>query len=337
MWDTAVAARGGATGAAHGPARMRAAVLAAPRRVRVESVELREPAIGEALVRLHGSGVCASSLAVWEGRPWFQYPLAPGAPGHEPWGVIERVGEGVRRVAPGQRVALLGDHPHAEYALASTDLLVPLPDGLEGAFPGESLGCAVNIFRRADIRRGQTVVVIGVGFLGAVLTRLAANAGARVLAVSRRRYALDVAKRFGAAETFAFAGRAETARSVLDATFGRGAPRVVEAVGTQESLDLATELTQESGKLVIAGYHQDGLRQVNLSVWNWRGLDIVNAHERDKRVLVESMRVAAGLVASGALDPEPLYTVYPFERLAEAMDTAAERPDGFMKALVTSA
>ena len=62
-----------------------------------------------------------------------------------------------------------------------------LPASLAGQpFPGEPLGCAMNIFRRSGIEAGQTVAIVGIGFLGAILTRLAAHAGARVIAVSRR-------------------------------------------------------------------------------------------------------------------------------------------------------
>jgi D-arabinose 1-dehydrogenase-like Zn-dependent alcohol dehydrogenase len=59
----------------------------------------------------------------------------------------------------------------------------------------------MNIFKRADIQAGQTVAIVGIGFLGAILTRLATDAGARVIAISRRDYALDLARRMGAAET----------------------------------------------------------------------------------------------------------------------------------------
>ena len=61
---------------------------------------------------------------------------------------------------------------------------------------------------------------------------------------------------------------------------------MIEAVGKQWPLDLAAELTREGGRLVIAGYHQDGPRQVNMQLWNWRGFDVANAHERDPQVAV---------------------------------------------------
>jgi threonine dehydrogenase-like Zn-dependent dehydrogenase len=114
--------------------------------------------------------------------------------------------------------------------------------------------------------------------------------------------------------------------------------RVIEAVGKQWPLDLAAELTRERGKLVIAGYHQDGPRQVNMQLWNWRGLDVINAHERDPALYMEGIRAAVDAVASGRLDPSGLYThLYPLERLDEALDATRDRPDGFLKALVTFA
>ncbi|MFP5297011.1 MAG: L-iditol 2-dehydrogenase, partial [Alphaproteobacteria bacterium] len=76
-------------------------------------------------------------------------------------------------------------------------------------------------------------------------------------------------------------------------------------------------------------------RTVDMQLWNWRGLDVVNAHERDPAVYVEGMREAVEAVASGRLDPRPLYShAYPLDRLGEALDATRDKPDGFVKALV---
>ncbi|HXF61719.1 MAG TPA: hypothetical protein VNK95_08880, partial [Caldilineaceae bacterium] len=105
--------------------------------------------------------------------------------------------------------------------------------------------------------------------------------------------------------------------------------------GSQWPLDLAAELTRIRSRLIIAGYHQDGPRQVNMQLWNWRGLDVINAHERDPEVYVAGMRAAVEAVAAGRLDPTPLYThCYPLDELARALTTLQERPEGFLKALV---
>jgi threonine dehydrogenase-like Zn-dependent dehydrogenase len=216
--------------------------------------------------------------------------------------------------------------------------VVPIPPELDHAvMPGEPLGCAVNIFRRSGIEAGQTVAIVGIGFLGALLTRLAANAGARVIAISRRPFALEVARQAGAAETILMDEHARILEEAKRLTDGRWCERVIEAVGLQWPLDLAGELTGERGRLVIAGYHQDGVRQVNLQLWNWRGIDVVNAHERDPARYIEGIRGAIDLMAAGVLDPEPLITHrLPLDRLGEALELTRQRPDGFLKAVVTS-
>ncbi len=318
-------------------AQMRAAVIAAPSQVRMARVSIPEPGPTEVRVRLEGCGVCGSNLAPWEGRPWFEYPLAPGELGHEGWGRVDHIGSAVREVRPGDRVALLSYHAYAEYDVAPASTVVALPDSLDHLpFPGEALGCAFNVFRRSDIHRGQTVAIVGIGFLGAVLTSLAARAGASVVAISRRPFALETARKLGAAQTLRLGDPQAMIQQVKVLTAGAGCPRVIEATGKQEPLDLATELTAERGRLIIAGYHQDGPRQVNLQLWNWRGLDVTNAHERNPALYAEGIRDAVKAVASGQLDPFPLYThAFPLEELGAALNAMKERPQNFLKALVT--
>ncbi|MFP5380123.1 MAG: zinc-binding dehydrogenase, partial [Vicinamibacteria bacterium] len=111
--------------------------------------------------------------------------------------------------------------------------------------------------------------------------------------------------------------------------------RVIEAVGKQWPLDLAAELTAEGGRLVIAGYHQDGPRQVNMQLWNWRGIDVINAHERDPAMYRRGMVEAVDAVARGALKPELLYTHrFSLDRINDAFACMHARPPEFMKALV---
>jgi threonine dehydrogenase-like Zn-dependent dehydrogenase len=316
---------------------MRAAVVAAPGEVRLEEVARPAPGPGQVRLKLEGCGVCASNLTPWAGPEWQQFPLEPGALGHEGWGLIDALGDGVADLAVGDRVAALSYRSYAEYDLAEAEAVVKLPEALAGRpFPGEPLACAFNIFKRCDIQPGQTVAIVGIGFLGAILTRLATDAGARVIAVSRRPFSLDLARRFGAAETVAMDDHYAIIERVKALTGGALCDRVIEAVGYQWPLDLAAELTRERGKLIIAGYHQDGPRQVNMWLWNWRGLDVICAHERDPKVYVQGLREAVEAVASGRLDPSPLYThAFPLEKLDAALNATRDRPDGFLKALVT--
>jgi threonine dehydrogenase-like Zn-dependent dehydrogenase len=269
-------------------------------------VAVPEPGPEDVLVRIEGCGICASGLPLWEGRVWFDYPLEPGMPGHEAWGIVEAVGAQSDAVQPGDRVALLSQHGFAELDTAPAAGCVVLPPELDGEpVPGEALGCAVSVFRRARICPGQRVAVVGMGFLGSLVAQLCDRAGADLVRV-RRGERVD-----GSFET------------------------VVEAAGTQGALDTASQLVRERGLLVIAGFHQDGRRTIDLQDWNWRGIDVVNAHERDLDVRVDAVREAVRLVAAGDLDPSRLYThSFPLSRLEDAFEAARARPTGFVKALM---
>ena len=315
---------------------MRAAVVTGPRTLRIERVPLPEPGVGQVRVRLEGCGVCASNITPWEGPEWMQFPTTPGALGHEGWGKVDAVGSEVADVFVGDRVALLSGSAFAEYDVAEAGSVVRLPESLDSAqFPGEPFGCAMNIFRRSDIHAGQTVAIIGIGFLGAILTRLASRAGAIVIAISRRQQSLDLARAMGAAQCIAMDDHYRIIAKVAELTGGRFCERVIEATGKQWPLDLAGELAGEGGRVVIAGYHQDGPRQVNMQLWNWRGLDVINAHERDPEVAAQGIRDAIAAVEAGIIDPAMLITHrYPLERLGEALEATRDRPGSFVKAVV---
>ncbi|CAN5739830.1 zinc-binding dehydrogenase [soil metagenome] len=332
---------------------MRAAIITEPRHLEVREVPKPTPTATQVLVRLEGCGVCASNIPPWEGKPWFDYPMAPGALGHEAWGSVEAVGAQVKELSPGDRVAMLSNNAYAEFDLCVPSAALKLPPALDHEpFPAEPLGCALNIWKRTNavvaqvcnlqlkqaskLKTCATIAIVGIGFLGALLTQLAtAAAGARVIAISRREFSLQFARAAGAAHTIVMDDHQRVIEEVQRLTNGKFCDVVIEAVGKQWPLDLAGELTRERGRLVIAGYHQDGPRQVNMQLWNWRGLDVINAHERDPAIYLEGMREAAAAVEAGTLNPRPLYThTFPLEQLDNALNMSAERPDGFMKALV---
>jgi threonine dehydrogenase-like Zn-dependent dehydrogenase len=315
---------------------MRAAVVTGPGAFRIAEAPLPEPGPGQVRIRLEGCGVCASNLTPWEGPEWMQFPTHPGALGHEGWGVIDAIGGEVEKLHVGDRVGALSGNAYAQYDIADAASVVKLPTALEHLdLPLEPFGCGMNIFRRSDILSGQTVAVLGVGFLGAMLVRLASHAGARVIAISRRQESLDLAIRMGAAETVPMHDHGEIIERVKALTGGAFCERVIEAVGKQWPLDLAAELTGEGGRLVIAGYHQDGPRQVNMQLWNWRGFDVANAHERDPAVSRRGMREAVAAIESGLIDPRQLITHrYPLSQLGDALNATRDRPGNFVKAVV---
>lgn len=314
---------------------MLTAKLVEPGRFDLVEVPTPVPGEGEVLIRVDGCGLCASNLGPWEGIAGIDYPMEPGAPGHEVYGTVVEIGPGVESVRPGDAVTALSYKGFAEYDVASATSVVRLPESLVGApIPGEPVACAVNVHRRAGIAAGDTVVVVGIGFLGAILLPLVRrDEPARVIAISRRRDALEIARAMGADETLTY--DQDPVGRIAALTGGRMADVVIEATGKAEPLSLAAELTRVRGRLVIAGYHQDGPRSVNLQLWNWRGLDVINAHERDPLIYTWGMEEGVRLIEEGALDLAPLIThVVPLREINRAFEWGSTRPERFFKAII---
>ena len=311
---------------------MRSAQLVRPFQFVVSDAPPPEPGPGEVLVRVEGCGVCGSNLPPWRGAQGTSFPLEPGAPGHEAWGRVEACADPTVGLL-GRRVAMLSHRGFAELDVVARERLVPLPAELdESDVPAEPLACAVNVARRAGVQPGDEVVVLGVGFMGALLLSLLRDARpARIVAVSRRRAARELAERMGADEVLTYeeaitwAGR--HADGVVDV--------VVEGTGAQRPLDVATWLCRVRGRLVVAGYHQDGPRSVDMRLWNWRGIDVINAHERSPETYLEGMHEGLLRLADGRLDLRPLITHrMPLADIQHAFQTADRRENGFVKAVV---
>lgn len=317
-------------------ARMQTAVITSPGNIEFQNVPVPKPAENEVLIRIEGCGICGSDFPVWEGRPWFQYPYQAGAPGHEGFGVIEELGANVTSVNIGDRVAMLSYHAYAEYDVADATQVVKLPDQFtEVPFLGEPLGCSMNIFKRSQITKTDTVAVIGAGFIGNLLIQLSKSAGAKVIAISRRESSLKMAFNSGADHIIKMEDHYQILQKVNELTGNTGCSCVIEATGKQWPLDIAGEITSIRGRLVIAGFHQDGLRQVNVQNWNWKGIDVINAHERDPQEYIKGMKLAVDAVNSGILNPKPLYThEYDFKELNSAFKDMAEGRDGYIKGIV---
>ncbi len=315
---------------------MKAAVQTGPGKMEVREVPVPEPGPRDVRVKLQGCGVCASNLGPWSGPEWMQFPTEPGGLGHEGWGTVDALGQDVEDLEPGDQVAILSSHAYAEYDVAPETQVIKLPSSLDPQpFPGEPMGCAMNIFKRSRVEARDIVAVVGTGFIGLLLVQLCTNAGAEVIAISRRQYALDLARDAGAAHLVPMEDHYEIIRRVEALTGGRFCDVVIEAVGMQWPLDLSAELVRERGTLVIAGYHQDGPRQVNMQLWNWRGIDVVNAHERDPAIYMQGMRDAVAATLGGRMDAYPYLTHrFPLEELGAALDATRDRPDGFVKAVI---
>ena len=314
---------------------MRYSQLIAPRTSEVVEGPLTEPGPRQVLVRVTACGVCASELYPWAvGRPGYPHRF-----GHEPVGVAVAVGCEVTRIKEGDRVTGLFRGAFADYALADEANLLTVPDGVvdEGAF-GEPLACLVNAQRRTPVELAARVALIGLGYMGLGMLQLLKLRGpSTIVAIDVREDARRVALSLGADEAYDPLDLPPDYRltSFADWESERGFDVVVEASGAQSALTLAGELVRAHGLLSIVGYHQGGQREVDVAMWNWKAIDVVNAHVRRHADLMESMRIGLALEARGLIDLASLVTHrYTLNEVDRAFADLQEKPPGFIKAAV---
>jgi threonine dehydrogenase-like Zn-dependent dehydrogenase len=313
---------------------VRIAALRAPETLAIEEVEQPEPAPEEVLVRVVGSGVCASELEAWlRGPP----PGEVRYPGHEVSGVVVRIGSEVTGISVGDRVGVwVTERGFADYVAVRAAYCFPVGDGPLTDALAEPIACAVNAVEAADVRLGDDVVVIGAGFMGNLVHRLVSLRGVRQLVVADARAdALDRAAAIGASRVVDVTRESlpDVVRSLTD---GRGADITFECTGAQGGLSVCGDTTRMSGAIAIVGFHQGAAREIPLAQWNWMAFRIVNAHFRDVGVIMRGMSVGTRLLASGALSMDGLVTHrFPLDRIGEAFAALRDRPPGFAKAVIT--
>jgi L-iditol 2-dehydrogenase len=305
---------------------MRVAVLNAPRRFDVADVPVPEPAAGEVLLRVASCGVCASELDMWEGRAAIDYPRFPG---HEVSGTVEKAGPGVD-LQPGDPVAAwVTERGFAEYVAVRAEYCFPAGSVPLDLALAEPLACAVNAVERAAPALGDSVAIVGAGFMGHLVHKLVRLKGPREIVVADTRPdALERAAAMGATRTVDVR---EESLAGLDADVA------FEVTGVQAGLLAAGDAVRMSGTLAIVGFHQGGLREIPLGAWNWMALNLVNAHFRDVGTIMDGMRAGMRLLTSGALQLDDLVTHrFALEDVNEAFAIAVEKPPGFVKATVSA-
>jgi L-iditol 2-dehydrogenase len=244
-----------------------------------QTLELPDPADGEVRVRLLACGLCSGEV-----MDWYMRRKAPLVPGHELVGEIEAVGTGVTGFQVGDRVVVHHHAPCGECPACrrgafvhcptwrSTKLvpgglserfLVPAPivqrDLLrlaptiseERAVFTEPLACVVKSLRRAGLRRGMSLAIIGLGVMGMLHILLAQAWGANpILALDRLTHRLEFARTLGAIPIPADATE-EAVQQVRHLTGGEGAAIVVVGPGTPDALELGMQLVAPDGGVVL--------------------------------------------------------------------------------------
>ncbi len=297
----------------------------------VEDVPAPTPGPGEVLIDVRATAVNYADALLVAGRYQTRPPL-PFSPGLETAGVVAATGEGVTRVARGDRVmAVLAYGGLAEQAIAPEAEIFTIPDGMgfdeAGAFPIAYISSHVAIRWQGRLEAGETLLVLGAaGGVGLTAVEIGKAMGARVIAGASTAEKLAVARERGADEAVNYATENLTER-VMALTDGRGADVCFDPIGG-DLFDAALSALGWGGRILLVGF-VGGVQQIpanrllvkhraalgsSLRYFRW------HAPDKLRRSVEELMR----WYGEGALRPLVTHRL-PLERSVEAIRLLTDR------------
>lgn len=340
---------------------MRHVVIDGPQSVKVlDAPDPSPPDADGAVIRVEASAICGSDLHFYDG----DIPVGSGFPvGHEFVGTVVETGSGVSRFRPGDRVLTssvagcgrcdgcatgdpvtcvegpkvfgsggLGGGQATAVAVPAADFqLARIPEGVDdeaALLLTDNLNTGWIAARRADFRPGETVVVIGLGAVGQCAVRSALFLGAgRVLAFDRVE-----GRRARAADAGAEAVDGPIVEAVLDATGGRGAHAVIDAVATDATLDAAFGAVRAGRTVSVVGVHDLNPYPLPILGNLFRSLTLRTTTAPVHQTWGELLP----LVANGRLRTDGIFTDrFALDDAADAYERAAARRGDSLKVLLT--
>jgi 2-desacetyl-2-hydroxyethyl bacteriochlorophyllide A dehydrogenase len=342
---------------------MRAAVLQTERQMVMADAE--QPVIQAAdqmLIRVRTVGVCGSEVHAFNGTHPFR--KAPVILGHEMAGDVVEVGADVTRFRAGDRVIV---DPHApcgtcaycrsgavnlcptkkvlgtqawpgafgEYVVAPQGAVFHLPDHLsytQGSLI-EPLTIGVHVARRAGLRPGESVAVLGSGSIGGMIAGVCHALGATPIIVADiQQHCLDAAReRLGATHDVLLPDH-NLVEEVVAITHGEGVDAVFIAADDPTLVRQAVQITKGHGRIALVAL-------LSVAPLQLMGYDLI---KKELHLLGNSMSIhqdveeAIALAASGRVDVEAIYThLLPIEEAQRAMQLAASKDDGAIKVVLT--
>jgi L-iditol 2-dehydrogenase len=347
------------------PATMLAAVYRGLNDVRVETVPVPKIASGEMLVRVHSCGVCGTDLKkISTGSH-----SAPRIFGHETSGVVAAVGEGVSNHRPGDRVVVFHHIPcrqcfycqnktfaqcatykkvgctagfepsgggFAEYVRVMDWIVdhgtVRIPDGVsfEQACFVEPVNTCLKGIEALRLRRGETVLTIGQGPIGIILSVLARRAGVTLITSDLYPERLRIGSSFGNELTID-ASQADVVERVRERTEGRGADAVILAVGGNSLIRTAMDAARPGGRVLLFAQTQHGEAVIDPAAICVDEKSLAGSYSASVDLQEESVR----FVMSREMDLEQLVSHrFPLAESTQALDLAAHPQPSSMKVLI---
>ncbi|SEP17151.1 NADPH2:quinone reductase [Halogranum amylolyticum] len=312
---------------------MKAATLTDAHTVEIDDTERPEPGPNELLVKINACGVCTTDLHMYSGSLTVDYPMVPG---HESAGEVAAVGEEIDDFQTGDRVAInpsipcnecracksgrenlchdltsLGgaakhiiDGAFAEYVTVPVGNVESIDDlDYRTASFAEPLGCVINGIDQIDLTSGETVVVIGGGFIGQLLIQTLRTSGAGTIVLSEpvaeRR---EIGRKIGA--DHAVDPSDENPATAIPDLVG-DVDVAIEAVGFPETIQQAYALTGPGGRTLIFGVPPEDAT-VELSPFNlfFEEREVVGSYSLTPNTFAR----AVTLLQNGRIDVDTLVT-----------------------------
>lgn len=255
----------------------------------IREVDIPEITDHEVLVKVRACGTCRSDVGMVRG--YIDHKPFPFIPGHEPMGLVARVGKNVQHIKEGMRVAVdpivycgncknclagktnicfkwrhgidgcgsIGRHMDggwAEYVKAPAHNCVVIPDEMsdeEAAILVDACATSFHAVRRAHIEMGDTVAIFGLGGLGlSGIQFTRLMTGVRIIGVDTEQYKMDIARELGA-DDLIHADDPEFSDRIHRLTGGLGVDIAMDFSGETKAIEQAINVLRLGGRAVIAG------------------------------------------------------------------------------------
>ena len=310
---------------------MKAAVLKGPKDLYIEDVQKPVPGYGEVLVRVRATAICGTDISIYEGKTEVDYPRILG---HESAGEVVELGEGVKSLKVGDRVAmsptsycgtcldclrgdtnicknggLFGrefDGTFAEYVTLNENRAFKLPDSMScvDATTFALLTTVVYAQRKVHIFPNSSVVVIGEGSAGLMHSKISKLKGADPVIgvdIKESEWKLDIAKSLYGAD---YVLSENVIEKVDELTEGKGADFVIECAGKAVTWNLATELVRPGGTILAFGITSPTIEKFNSYSLYYKDLEIIGS----RAMQVIDWPISIDLAKKGKIDIATIIT-----------------------------
>lgn len=296
-----------------------------PEVLRYENVEVGSPGPGQVLLRQTAVGL--NFIDVYFRTGLYPPPQLPFVPGLEAAAVVEALGDGVRDLQVGQRVAYASPPigAYAERRLMPADRLVALPEGISdeqaAAMMLKGMTAQYLLRRTYRVQSGQTVLFhAAAGGVGLIACQWAKHLGATVIGTVGSEAKAELARAHGCAHVIRY-DREEVVAQVREITGGKGVPVVYDSVG-QATFERSLECLAPMGMLVSFGQSSGKIPPVDLGILSQKGSLYVTrptlmTYTAERADLVASANELFDVVQRGAVRIE-INQRFPLRDAAEA-------------------